>query len=65
MTGPEHFRDAEEALREAHDRLGLERYEGAAAYAAVAQAHAALASVALGARGPDRDREAWREAAGD
>jgi hypothetical protein len=26
MTGPEHFRGAEEALRQAHDRLGLEKY---------------------------------------
>ena len=63
MTGPGHFLAAEKAVQEAHSLLGRERYEGATAYAAVAQAHAALASVALGALGPDREREAWREAA--
>ena len=64
MTGPDHYREAEKLVQEAHDRLGLEKHEAAAAYAAVAQAHAALASVALSALGPDREPEAWGEAAG-
>jgi len=54
VTGPDHYREAEKLVQQAHNRLGLERYEVAAAYAAVAQAHAVLASVALGALDPDR-----------
>jgi hypothetical protein len=65
MTGPQHFSKAEELAAKAHELLGHgEGQVTAAVWAAVAQVHATLAGVALAALGPDREREAWREAAG-
>ena len=63
MTGPQHFSKAEELAAKAHELLGQgEGHDTAAVWAAVAQVHAILAGVALAALGPDREREAWREA---
>ena len=66
MTGPEHYRRAEELAAEAHRLLG--RGDGQAtpgAWAAVAQTHAMLAlaaTTAVGASGADN--RAWADAAG-
>ena len=66
MTGPEHYRRAEELAAEAH-RL-LRQGDGqvtASVWAAVAQTHAVLAvaaATAVGASGADN--RAWADAAG-
>ena len=61
MTGPEHYRRAEELAAEAHRLLGQgDGQATASVWAAVAQTHAVLAlaaATAVGASGPD-DR-AW------
>ena len=66
MTGPEHYRRAEELAAEAHRLLGQgDGQATASAWAAVAQTHAVLAlaaATAIGASGVD-DR-AWADAAG-
>jgi len=66
MTGPEHYRRAEELAAKADEYLGQgEGQASAAVWAAVAQIHATLAvaaATALGTRAPDgRD---WSETAG-
>jgi hypothetical protein len=69
MTGPEHYRAAENALGLAHNDLkGL---EGEAAMLAVAQVHATLALAAATAlydgdlgSGADREYQQWRRIAG-
>jgi hypothetical protein len=57
MTGPEHYRKAEELAAKAHEYLcRAEGQNSAAAWAAVAQVHATLAlaaATALGKRDPD------------
>jgi hypothetical protein len=64
MTGPEHYREAENLVAKAHELLGQGEGQGTAAvWAAVAQVHATLAGIALAAL-PDGEREAWREVAG-
>lgn len=66
MTGPEHFRRAEELAAEAHKLLG--RGDGQATadvWAVVAQTHAVLALAAATAVGTSgADRHAWADAAG-
>jgi hypothetical protein len=61
MTGPEHYRKAEELAAEAHKHLGQGEGQAAAAvWAAVAQVHAALALAAATAIGTaGADRQAW------
>ena len=63
MTGPEHYRRAEELAAEAHRLLGQgDGQATASAWAAVAQAHAVLAlaaTTAVGASGADS--RAWPE----
>lgn len=66
MTGPDHYRKAEELTAKAHDHLGQgEGQDSAAVWAAVAQIHATLAlaaATALGLRAGDG--RAWAEVAG-
>jgi hypothetical protein len=66
MTGPEHYRRAEELAAEAHRLLGQgDGQANAGAWAAVAQAHAVLALAAatpIGTSGADN--RAWVDAAG-
>ena len=66
MTGPDHYRRAEELAAKAHEYLGqAEGQDSAAAWAAIAQVHATLAlaaATALGKRDPDN--RAWADAAG-
>jgi hypothetical protein len=65
MTGPEHYRRAEELAAEAHKLLGQgDGQATAGVWAAVAQTHAvlALAATAFGASGADN--RAWTDAAG-
>ena len=66
MTGPEHYRRAEELAAEAHRLLGQgDGQATAGAWAAVAQTHAVLAlaaATAVGASGADH--RAWADAAG-
>ena len=66
MTGPEHYRRAEELAAEAHRLLGRgDRQATASVWAAVAQAQAMLAlaaATAVGASGADT--RAWADAAG-
>ena len=61
MTGPEHYRRAEEFAAEAHRLLGQgDRQATVGAWAAVAQTHAVLAlaaATAVGASGADT--RAW------
>ena len=66
MTGPEHFRRAEQLTAEAHKHLGQgEGQATAAVWAAVAQVHATLALAAATAVGTaGADGRAWAEAAG-
>jgi hypothetical protein len=47
MTGPDHYRKAEELTAKAHDYLGQGEGQSAAVWAAVAQIHATLASPLL------------------
>jgi hypothetical protein len=52
MTGPDHYRKAEELTAKAHDYLGQgEGQDSAAVWAAVAQIHATLALAAATALG--------------
>ncbi len=66
MTGPDHYRKAEELAVKAHQYLGQgEGQESAAVWAAVAQVHATLALAAATALGTTIVEErAWRDAAG-
>jgi hypothetical protein len=63
MTGPEHFRRAEELAAKARQYLGRgDGQDSAALWATVAQVHATLAlaaATALDLRQPDGDRQAW------
>ena len=61
MTGPDHYRKAEELTAKAHDYLGRgEGQDSAAVWATVAEIHAALA---LAAATRSR-RRAWRPSPG-
>jgi hypothetical protein len=64
MTGPEHFRRAEELAEQARKLLGQgDGQATAVTWAAVAQVHATLAlaaATAIGAQGPDS--AAWADA---
>jgi hypothetical protein len=66
MTGPDHYRKAEELAAKAHEYLGQgEGQHSAAVWAAVAQIHASLAlaaATALGTRAADS--RAWADVAG-
>jgi hypothetical protein len=66
MTGPDHYRKAEELAAKAHEYLGQgEGQHSAAVWAAVAQIHATLglaAATALGTRAADG--RAWADVAG-
>ncbi len=66
MTGPDHYRKAEELAGKAHEYLGQgDGQDTAAVWAAVAQVHAALAlaaATALGTR--DVDNRVWADTAG-
>ena len=66
MTGPDHYRKAEELTAKAHDYLGQgEGQDSAAVWAAVAQIHATLALAAATALGATAaDGRAWHEVAG-
>jgi hypothetical protein len=66
MTGPDHYRKAEELTAKAHDYLGRgEGQDSAAVWAAVAQIHATLALAAATALGTTAaDGRAWHEVAG-
>ena len=65
MTGPEHFRRAEELAAKAAEYLGHgDGQDTATVWAAVAQVHATLAlAAATGTRTPG-DSKAWFEVAG-
>jgi hypothetical protein len=67
VTGPEHYRRAEELAAEAHGLLGqADGQATASVWAAVAQAHAVLAlaaATAVGASGADH--RAWADARRD
>jgi hypothetical protein len=65
MTGPDHYRKAEELTAKAHDYLGQGEGQGAAVWVAVAQVHATLALAAATALGTTAaDGRAWTEVAG-
>jgi len=66
MTGPEHFRRAEELAAQAHKLLGQgDGQATAGVWAAVAQAHAVLALAAATAVGTSSaDSRAWADVAG-
>jgi hypothetical protein len=70
MTGPDHYRKAEELTAKAHDYLGREEGQSAAVWAAVAQIHATLALAAATALGDDGrgrprlDRGRWHQVLG-
>jgi len=66
MTGPEHYRRAEELAAEAHKLLDREDGQIAAGvWAAVAQTHAVLALAAATAVGTSNlDSRAWIDVAG-
>jgi hypothetical protein len=66
MTGPDHYRQAEQLTAKAHDYLGQgEGQDSAAVRAAVAQIHATLALAAATALGTTAaDGRAWHEVAG-
>jgi len=63
MTGPYHYRKADEILTqiEAANALSI---QAEATLAIRAQAHATLALAAATAIDPDRQREEWRDVAG-
>jgi len=63
MTGPYHFRRAEEILAEIDATPALSS-ETETALAIRAQPHATLALAAATAIDPDRQREQWRDVAG-
>jgi hypothetical protein len=63
MTGPEHYRRAEQLAAQAHKYLGQgEGQDTAAVWAAVALVHATLAQAAAAALGSSRE---WNDAAGN
>jgi hypothetical protein len=66
MTGPDHYRKAEELAAKAHEYLGQgDGQHSAAVWAAVAQIHASLAlaaATALGTRAADS--RTWADVAG-
>ncbi len=66
MTGPDHYRKAEELAAKASGYLGQgEGQDSAAVWAAVAQIHATLALAAATALGTSAaDGRAWADAAG-
>ena len=65
MTGPDHYRKAEELTATAHDYLGQGDGQSAAVWAAVAQIHATLVLAAATALGTTAaDGRAWTEVAG-
>ena len=66
MTGPDHYRKAEELAAKAHDYLGQgEGQDSAAVWAAVAQVHATLALAAATALETiAANGRAWHEVAG-
>jgi len=66
MTGPDHYRKAEELAEKANEYLGQgEGQHSAAVWAAVAQVHAILALAAATALGTTAaDGRAWADAAG-
>ena len=66
MTGPDHYRKAEELTAKAHDYLEQgEGQDSAAVWAAVAQIHATVALAAATALGTTAaDGRAWTEVAG-
>ncbi|HEX6521280.1 MAG TPA: hypothetical protein VF070_14915 [Streptosporangiaceae bacterium] len=66
MTGPDHYRKAEEFAAKAHEYLGQgEGQDSAAVWAAVAEIHATLALAAATALGTTAsDASAWADAAG-
>ena len=65
MTGPDHYRKAEELAAQAREYLGRgEGQDSAAVWAAVAQIHATLALAAATALGTAADGHAWTDAAG-
>jgi hypothetical protein len=65
MTGPDHFRKAEELTEKAHEYLGQgDGQENAALWAAVAQIHATLALAAATALGTAAEGRAWADVAG-
>ena len=65
MTGPDHYRQAEELTAKAHDYLGQGEGQSAAVWAAVAQIHATLALAAATALGTTAaNGRAWTEVAG-
>ena len=66
MTGPDHYRKAEELAAQAREYLGRgEGQDSAAVWAAVAQIHATLALAAATALGTTAaDGHAWTDAAG-
>jgi hypothetical protein len=66
MTGPDHYRKAEELAAKARGYLGQgEGQESAALWAAVAQIHATLALAAATALGATAaEGRAWAETAG-
>ena len=66
MTGPDHYRKAEELAAQAREYLGRgEGQDSAAVWAAVAQIHATLALAAATALGTTAvDGHAWADAAG-
>ena len=66
MTGPDHYRKAEELAAKAHEYLGQgDGQASAAIWTAVAQIHATLALAAATALGTSAaDGRAWAEVAG-
>jgi len=66
MTGPEHFRRAEELAAQAHKLLGQRDGQATASlWAAVAQTHAVLALAAATAVGTSSaDGRGWADVAG-
>ena len=65
MTGPDHYRKAEELTAKPHDYLGQGEGQSAAVWAAVAQIHATLALAAATALETiAANGRAWTEVAG-
>ena len=65
MTGPQHFRKAEELAVKAAEYLGQgDGQDTAAVWAAVAQVHATLALAAATGTSTPGDSKAWFEVAG-
>ena len=65
MTGPDHYRKAEELAAKAAEYLGQgDGQDSAAVWAGVAQVHATLALAAATGTGTAGDSKAWFEVAG-